>query len=111
MSERERIATPKYIEGYNRACKEASRRITQLEAQLAEAQREIGQLHIEAKMQESKYREYTKHKEEEEQKLRKSKDKYQEVAILLAAEKVGLDKTPGHIFKLINQDKGGTNDS
>ena len=39
MSERERIATPKYIEGYNRACKEASRRITQLQAQLAEAQR------------------------------------------------------------------------
>ena len=41
MSERERIATPKYIEGYNRACKEASRRITQLEAKLEEAMRTI----------------------------------------------------------------------
>ena len=78
------------------------------EAQLAEAQREIGQLHMDAKMQESKYQEYTKHKEAEEQALRKSKDKYQKAAILLAAEKVGLNNAPDYIFKLINQAKGGS---
>ena len=68
--------------------------INQLEAQLVEAQAEIGQLNMYAKLQDSKYREYTKHKEAEEQKLR------EKLAVV--------DTLLEHYHK---QAKGGTNDN